>query len=303
MSIKPILIISGETKSIFFEIFFKSIKYKIYKSPLILIGSKKLLRKYMIKNKISKKVKYCDYNLLKNKKFDNNSINIIDIEYKKENHFLYIKKCFDIAFKILKAGITNKLINGPISKTKFLKGTFPGVTEYVSSKFNVKNSVMLIYNKNLSVSPITTHLPIKKVVKLIDKQKIKKKNYFNRKPKIAVLGLNPHCESFDKFDEDKKIITPAIHTLKKNIRVSGPYPADTIFLKKNRQKYDVIVGMYHDQVLAPLKTLYEYDAINITLGLPFFRVSPDHGPNEKMVGKNISNPTSLINAISFLDKN
>ena len=74
-------------------------------------------------------------------------------------------------------------------------------------------------------------------------------------------------------------------------------------MKKNRKKFDVILGMYHDQVLTPIKTLYEYDAINITLGLPFIRISPDHGPNEKMIGMNVSNPLSLIKAISFLDKN
>ena len=85
-------------------------------------------------------------------------------------------------------------------------------------------------------------------------------------------------------------------------KISGPFSADTIFLKKNRAKFDVIVGMYHDQVLTPIKTLFEYDAINITLGLPFVRTSPDHGPNEKMLGKNISNPLSLIKALSFLDK-
>ena len=85
--------------------------------------------------------------------------------------------------------------------------------------------------------------------------------------------------------------------------ISGPYPADTIFLKENRKKFDVILGMYHDQVLTPIKTLFEYDAINITLGLPFIRISPDHGPNEAMLGKNASNPLSLIKAITFLDKN
>ena len=95
-----------------------------------------------------------------------------------------------------------------------------------------------------------------------------------------------------------------IKYLKKlKIKVSGPYPADTIFLKENSKKFNIIVGMYHDQVLTPLKTLFEYDAINITVGLPFLRVSPDHGPNEKMLGKNKSNPLSLIKAISFLDKN
>ena len=90
---------------------------------------------------------------------------------------------------------------------------------------------------------------------------------------------------------------------KKKYNVSGPFPADTIFLKNNRKKFDVIIGMYHDQVLTPLKTLFEYDAINITLGLPFIRVSPDHGPNETMLGKNLSNPLSLAKAIKFLDKN
>ena len=75
-----------------------------------------------------------------------------------------------------------------------------------------------------------------------------------------------------------------------------------MFLKANRNKYDVILGMYHDQVLTPLKTLFEYDAINITIGLPFTRISPDHGPNDAMMGKNLSNPLSLIRAISFLDK-
>ena len=105
-------------------------------------------------------------------------------------------------------------------------------------------------------------------------------------------------------DEDKKIITPAINYLKrKNFKVFGPFSSDTMFIKKNRNKYDVIIGMYHDQVLTPIKTLFEYDAVNVTVGLPFTRVSPDHGPNEKMVGKNKSNPTSLIKAISFLDKN
>jgi 4-hydroxythreonine-4-phosphate dehydrogenase len=77
--------------------------------------------------------------------------------------------------------------------------------------------------------------------------------------------------------------------------------ADTIFLKNNRKKFDLIIGMYHDQVLTPMKTLFEYDAINITIGLPFIRVSPDHGPNESMLGKNKSNYLSLFNSIKFLD--
>ena len=168
---------------------------------------------------------------------------------------------------------------------------------------------MLIYNKNLSVCPITTHLPIKKISKKINKSMIKQKiqlidtffkKYFKQKPKMAITGLNPHCETVDAFNEDEKIIEPAVKSLiKSNCRVSGPFAADTIFMKKNRKKYNVIIGMYHDQVLTPMKTLFEYDAINITLGLPFLRISPDHGPNEKMIGKNLSNPQSLVKALIF----
>ena len=312
MNFKPILIVAGSPKSIFFEIFFKSLNYKKYKSPLILICSKKLLISHIIKNKIKIKINYIDKNFIGKIKTKKKLINVIDIEYKKNDSHSYIKNSFDIAFKIIKAGVADKLINGPVSKSKFLKGIFPGVTEYISNHFDVKNNAMLIYNKNLSVCPVTTHLPIKDVAKNINKTAIKNKiilinNFYkkklNIKPKIAVLGLNPHCESFSKLDEDKEIIKPAINSLNKKIKVSGPYPADTIFLHKNRKKFDVIIGMYHDQVLSPLKTLFEYDAINVTLGLPFLRVSPDHGPNERMVGKNQSNPKSLIKAISFLDIN
>ena len=102
---------------------------------------------------------------------------------------------------------------------------------------------------------------------------------------------------------ERKILIPLVTKLKKRgLKIHGPLSVDNVFLK-NKIEYDVVVGMYHDQVLAPLKTLFEYDAINITMGLPFIRVSPDHGPNEEMLGKNKSNPTSLIQAINFLDKN
>jgi len=225
----------------------------------------------------------------------------------------YIEKCFKIAFQILRSKITTKFINGPISKKSFLNKKYLGMTEYISEQFTSKKTAMLIYNRILSVSPITTHLPLKNVVKNINKKTIQEKiflinefykNKLGIKPRIAVLGLNPHCESIDKFNEDEKILKPIIKRLiKKKYNISGPHSADTIFLKNNRKKYDVVVGMYHDQVLTPIKTLYEFDAINITLGLPFIRVSPDHGPNVNMIGKNTSSPLSLIKAITFLDKN
>ena len=321
MKNKPIIIVSGEPNSIFLEIFFKSLNYKRYNRPLILISSLKLLKLQMQKLNFKFTIRLIDHKNLNNYKLNNNCINLIDVKYNTNSAFekiskksnLFIKKSFDIAFKLIKQGVTNKLINGPISKKDFLNKKYLGMTEYLSKKTKSKKTAMLIYNKELSVCPITTHLPLKLVTKKINKkiliEKISLINDFykstrNFNPKIAVLGLNPHCESVDKFNEDEKILKPSIKYLSKlGYKVSGPYPADTIFLKNNRKKFNVIVGMYHDQVLTPLKTIYEYDAINITLGLPFIRISPDHGPNIKMLGKNNSNPLSLVNAIKFLDKN
>ena len=319
MSYKPILIVPGEPNSIFFEIFFKTIKTKKFKNSIVLICSKKLLIMQMKKLKFNFKINLVSKNdfYLNLKK---NHINMINVNYNTNKAFEkitskstnYIEKCFIIALDLIKNGVSNKLLNGPVSKKYFLKKKYLGITEYLTKKSNTKNSVMLIYNKELSVSPITTHLPIKLVSKKLNKTDIIKKiqliyKFYNKvfkfSPRIALIGLNPHCESTHDFNEDLKIIKPSINALKnKGIKVLGPFPADTMFLKSNRKKFNVIVGMYHDQVLTPLKTLYEYDAINITLGLPFIRVSPDHGPNEKMMGKNKSNPLSLFKSIEFLDK-
>lgn len=321
MNSNPILIVGGEPNSIFLEIFFKSLKSKKYRSPLILISSKKLLETQMKKLNFKKKIKVLDVNKLYNYKLNNKYINLIDVQYNPNEAFkkitnnsnIFIKKSFDLAFKILKKKKIYKFINGPISKKKFLDKKFVGMTEYISKHFSKKQTCMLIYNEKLSVCPVTTHLPLKFVSNTINKKLIVNKanlinNFYKKiigyKPKIAILGLNPHCESVDVFNEDDRIIRPAVNFLKKrNINVSGPFSADTIFLKQNRKKYNVVLGMYHDQVLTPLKTLYEYDAFNLTIGLPFLRISPDHGPNEKFLGKNKSSPVSLIKAISFLDKN
>ncbi len=310
MNFKPILIVPGQEKSIFFEIFFKSIRSKKFISPLVLICNKKILEKEIKKYKFYKNIELIDFDKILNNKIKKRNIYFINIKNSSSKD--YIHDCFKVAFQIIKKGLTNKLINGPINKSKTLRRKYPGMTEYISKNFNEKKFAMLIYNNKLSVSPITTHLPLKMVTKKITKKLIIEKimiinTFYNQKlgykPKIGVVGLNPHCESLLKFNEDTKIILPTVNSLKKkNIQVSGPYPSDTIFLKNNRKKFDVIVGMYHDQVLTPVKTLFEYDAINITIGLPFLRVTPDHGPNEIMVGKNKSNPKSLIKAINFLDK-
>jgi len=321
MKPKPIIVVAGEPHSIFLEIFFKTIHKKKIKKPIILIVSKDLFFMQMKQLGFNFKINLINISKIKDSLLSNKKINLINVNLKFKKPFdrmsdksnSYINSCFNISLNILKKIQCAGLINGPISKKNFLKTKFLGITEYLAKKTNKKNKVaMLIYNKKLSVSPITTHLPLKEVHRYLTKTKIinhvKLINQFYEKklkkiPKIAITGLNPHCESNYKSSEEASIINPAIKLLiKHKYDVEGPFPADTIFLKERLKNYDVIIGMYHDQVLTPIKALFGFDAINITVGLPFIRVSPDHGPNIKMVGKNLSNPKSLFEAFKFLDK-
>jgi 4-hydroxy-L-threonine phosphate dehydrogenase PdxA len=179
MNYSPIIIVAGEPNSVFFELFFKVIKKKI-KSPIILIASKKLLlnQAKILKKKIDFRITN-ELEIIKKKKILK-KINLIDVNFKqlsgfskitpKSNH--YIASCFDIAINLLKNNVSNKFINGPISKKTFLKKKFNGITEYLAHKTNSKYFAMIIYNKNLSVCPLTTHLPIKYVNKKINKFEI-----------------------------------------------------------------------------------------------------------------------------------
>ena len=320
MNKEPIFIVAGEPNSVFFEIFLKCIKKKKYNSPLVLIASKQLFMKQMKELGYYIEINVIDKNFDKFNELNNKKVNLIDVKYKFNKCFdkisnksnKYIEKTFKIALEIIAKHKFSKFINGPISKKYFLKGKNLGITEYLASKTNNNNVVMLIFNTKLSVSPITTHLAIKDVSKNITKKKIHThvkvitdfyKRNFKKVPKIAITGLNPHCESNFHNSEEDKIIIPAIKTLKdKKFNVKGPFSADTIFMKEQLKKFDVIIGMYHDQILTPMKALCGFDAINITLGLPFIRISPDHGPNSAMLGKNLSNPKSLVEALKFFDK-
>ena len=162
MKNKPILIISGEPKSVFFEIFFKSLKKSNLRSPLLLITSQDLLKSQMKRFGYKKNLNLLNILDLDIKKINNKKLNIIDIDFKKsENSKKFIEKSFDTAFKILKSGLTNKFVNGPINKSNFLDKKYLGVTEYISKKFQINKNAMLIYNKETSVCPITTHLPFK----------------------------------------------------------------------------------------------------------------------------------------------
>ena len=318
---KCIAIIAGEPNSISSEIIFKSWKLKnqfIHK-PLFVIGSIRLLNLQRKKLKYQIKIKKINDRFRIND-LKGGELPVYDIEYNQKKPFekisnksnKYIFKCFDAAIKFVKDKKILGFINCPISKEHLFKNKYQGITEFLSKKIGkIGNEVMLIYNKKLSTSPVTTHIPLSQVSKKISQYKIVKKvkivnnfykKIFNKKPNFAILGLNPHNFSLSKKSEEKEIINKAIKTLiKLKIKVTGPVAADSSFMIFKKYKFDVIIGMYHDQVLTPFKALYNFKAINITLGLPYIRISPDHGVAENITGKKIANPRSLIESIKFFN--
>lgn len=316
---KKIILVFGDPNSINSEIIFKtwkkistSLKKKIY-----IIGNFELIESQF------KKLNYSlNCVLVKNiyEKQNNKNLKIININLNFSNPFLikkkessqFIKKSLTLAHKLALDKNVIGIINCAIDKQLLSKKNI-GVTEFLANKCKLKKNyeVMMIYNKKMSVVPITTHINIKKVSSNISKSiivnKIKMiKFWFNKNlkknPKIAVLGLNPHNGEMRHNSEETKIIIPAIQKLKKlSVNVDGPLVADTIFVN-NFKNYDVVVGMYHDQVLAPFKTLFKFDAINITLGLKYLRMSPDHGTAINLIGKNKADFSSLLACINFIKK-
>ena len=310
-----IAIIAGEPASINSEIIAKAWKKK-YKN-IFIIGNYSLIEEQFLKLNIK-------IPLFKVEEFKDIEIRkrllILDIPLKYNSIFKhkssevkkYIFKCFDVAHKL---AINKKIlgfINAPIDKNIF-NNKYLGVTEYLANKNKCKNKeVMFIHNRSMSVVPLTTHVELKNVTSKITQSLIKSKvitlnkfyfKLFKKKPKIALLGLNPHNSENRLNSIESKIIKPSVKKLKElGLNVDGPFPADTAFNEYNRSKFNVIVGMYHDQVLGPFKALFEYDAINITLGLKYIRISPDHGTAQDIVGLNRANPQSLISAINFFNK-
>ena len=315
-----IIVVAGDPNSINSEIIYKTWKKlnQITKKKIYLIANYNLISQQFRKLKF--KVKLIKTNDLSNNS-NLDSLKIIDVPLKFNNSFnvskkessKYVFKSLDLAHKLSLNKKIAGFINCPINKKLISKNGKIGITEYLASKCKIKDSseVMLIHNKKLSVVPITTHLDIKDVSKKISTKIIEKKintlnkyykKIFKKKPKIGILGLNPHNAELRKNSEEIKIIYPAIRKLKQNgINISNLLVADTIFIN-NYKNFDVIAGMYHDQVLSPFKTLFKFDAINITLGLSYTRLSPDHGPAYDLIGKNKSNFLSLYRCIKFFNK-
>ena len=284
-----VCILLTDHESINQDIIILSYKYLLTTSisKIYFIGSKKKFIK--IYNKFNKK-----------KKFE-----FINIELKKKDFFKYLKSITNKAIELCKNKKNAFILNMPLNKKKFLQNKFPGFTEFFSYHIDKKkNENMLLYNeKNFSVCPLTTHIELKNVENKINEKKIRNCinniiNFYkkiNKKVKIVILGLNPHASTdFDKNVKDKKMIVRIVKSIKKKkVNITGPISADTAFMENYKNK--VFIGMYHDQVLIPFKTINKFDGINITIGKRILRLSPDHG-----TAKNLRGRKKAINNVSFL---
>ncbi len=214
------------------------------------------------------------------------------------------------AVEEIKEGLIDGFVTGPIDKNTIHGTEFPfnGHTEYLTQEFNAGESLMMMVSEVLKVGLVTEHIPVKDIPSFITKERVElkirllelslKKDFLINKPKIAVLGLNPHAgDSGLLGKEENDIISPVIMELKsKGKLVFGPYPADGFFASAMHQRFDGVLAMYHDQGLVAFKTLAFENGVNFTAGLPVVRTSPDHGTAYSIAGKNQANENSFRQA-------
>ena len=211
----------------------------------------------------------------------------------------------------LKEGLLDALVTAPIDKHTIHSNEFPfkGHTEFLAEFFGAPNHLMLLVNDTLRVGLVTGHVPLREVAPLITRERVEsklkaleqtlRKDFGIVKPKLAILGLNPHASDGGVIgDEDEKILKPLINDLKNQGKtVFGPFPSDGFFGGGNYQKYDGILAMYHDQGLIPFKSMAFDTGVNFTAGLPVVRTSPDHGTAYPIAGKNQASENSMRQAI------
>jgi 4-hydroxythreonine-4-phosphate dehydrogenase len=222
-------------------------------------------------------------------------------------------QALEMATGFARSGSASGVVTGPVSKTQLyaIGFTHPGQTEFVAERCGIakNNAVMMLAGPDLRVVPMTTHQPLASIAGLLDarlvRQRIRatakglQRDFGIAKPRLALAGFNPHAgENGNMGREEIDIFGPALEQIRaEGYDVIGPLPADTMFHAEARSHYDAALCAYHDQALIPLKTLYFHEAINLTLGLPIVRTSPDHGTAFAIAGKGEARPDSMIAAI------
>lgn len=217
------------------------------------------------------------------------------------------------AVALVRSGRAGGLVTNPVQKETLYAAGFshPGHTEFLGHLAKVKHPVMMLAGPDLRVVPVTVHLSLADALGMLSTGAIVTagrvtaealmRDFGIERPRLAVAALNPHAgEAGTMGREEIEIIAPAVKKLSSlGIEVSGPMPADTLFHPAARKRYDAVICMYHDQALIPLKTLDFEHGVNVTLGLPFIRTSPDHGTATDIAGKGVANPASLMAALSL----
>ncbi|PYF70087.1 4-hydroxythreonine-4-phosphate dehydrogenase PdxA [Pedobacter nutrimenti] len=235
----------------------------------------------------------------------------IDLGVSNETGGKYALLSLEKATEDLISGEIDALVTAPINKFNIQSETFkfPGHTEYLQERSGSNDVLMFLISEELRIGVVTGHIPLKEVSENITKEKIVrklklindslKKDFWIEKPKIAVLGLNPHAGDNGLLGkEEQDIIIPAIHeAFDKGIICFGPYPADGFFGNGTFKQFDAVLAMYHDQGLVPFKTIAFSTGVNYTAGMKVVRTSPDHGTGYDIAGKNLADPTSFIEAV------
>lgn len=222
----------------------------------------------------------------------------------------YAVSSLKASIQALKEGHIHGLVTAPIHKKNVQSAEFnyTGHTPFLRDASGVKDVLMVLYSSNIKVALVTEHVPVKEITQYITRDNILsklnllhhslRKDFGIDKPKIAVLGLNPHAGDEGLLgSEEEAIIKPAIKEAKQNMLVYGPYSADAFFARSSYLQFDAVLAMYHDQGLIPLKSIAAGEGVNYTAGMPFVRTSPDHGTAFDIAGKNIADPTSFISAL------
>jgi 4-hydroxythreonine-4-phosphate dehydrogenase len=225
-----------------------------------------------------------------------------------------VVKSIELATALCQSGEAGAMVTNPINKAALYQAGFhyPGHTEFLAALTGaVGQQIMMLASPHLKVVPVTVHASLRASIAMLTTQMIVdasrttatalRRDFSLASPRLAIAGLNPHAgEQGALGHEETELIQPAIDTLRaEGIDVSGPWPPDTMFTPAARRRYDVAICMYHDQALIPLKTLDMDHGVNVTLGLPIVRTSPDHGTAYDIAGKGLADPSSLIAAIAL----
>ncbi len=296
---RVLLITLGDPDGIGPEIIKKSLDSIRLQTPVVLLGNQKYYSDDSIKiledinDPIKEKVSFLE----------------VDAEGN-DSSFMYVKEAVRIALKNPEYAV----ITAPISKEKWLGAgnPFMGHTDFLVKSANVGKWAMFFWSESMKVALLTTHIPLREVFGEIKKDKILAFCRFidselfrltGKRFNLLMSGLNPHSgESGTIGKEEEEEVIPAVSILSGEMKIEGPFPPDTVFIEAEKRKDPVIISLYHDQGLIPFKLRNINSGVNVTLGLPFIRTSPDHGTAYDIAGKGIADPGSMIEAIKLADQ-